>query len=310
MEQAKKLNHVDKESFNDLHIEKDDLRAIERRYSFDYKSLATSSIRHANTSPLESFVQDIEKEEFSKGTLLDSVLYYAPNLLQQMGYTHSLIESQSYRKLKKVKRGLEKQVASTDEQIVHLNQNITKIDEYVATSLADLKMHQNEASSQKKKLALFEKELLDYRGVAKTSLDPKTHMYLQQAELDYHIDEQRLGDLQETCEVAFSMIQEYYAQKSQELSLRSIFEGNKIILSSLVDKVHLELDRSSRAHPIQEMSRNRGAITDVYKIQELLLERDTKLTHLYNKKVENLPSYAKMSSTIMKQRQSLPKIKR
>lgn len=304
MEQAKKYDTIE------LHLPKDDARALERRYSYDYKSAATSATQKANTSSLENFIKTIEREDVPKDSLLDSLLYYAQTMLQQIGYTHTLVESKSKRKIKKYQHQLSKQLSATDDAIVFYDQQTNKIDEYIASLSFELEGYQDEYNNKKKELAKFEKEISDYTLVTKNSLKPQENMRLKQAKLDYELDEQKMDDVLQTCDVVFTSIQEYYAHKSQNISLKSLYEANKITLQSNLHKLDFALENSSRDHHLKTIAMNKYTIVGAYKLQEEILSTDARLTQLYNKKVDELPSDKFMSTSLMEKRQSLPKIKR
>lgn len=287
-----------------------DKRALEQRYSFAYKSAVSSTIRQANTSPLENFISSIEKEELAQDGVLDTVLAFAGNILHQLGYTNSLIESRSQKKLKKTYTSLQKQLEHTDDQIGAIQLSLDQIDNYIIKESGNLQEYQNKLSDKKVELKKLREQIIDYEEETKNSLNPQEEFVIRQARLDFDLQEQLIEDLKETCETTHFAIEEYYAQKSQDYSLLSLFEGNKIMISALTDRVSLALERENHAHPLSILSSNRISITNTYKVQDDLLKRDNRLTHLYNQKTTSLPTYKTMSQELTKKRQSRAKINR
>lgn len=308
MDEAKKL-YDDKPEMNVSKI-KLDKRRLENRIISDYKSVAIASIHQADTVALETLIEEMRNDEFSQDSVIGTILINASSMLEQMGYTNNIVQSRSKRKLKKQKSSLEQSISVTNEQLANLNLTMSQIDNDLMEHISNLKEYKLDLSQKSADLKVFEKEIIDYRDDTKNSLEPEINMYLQQADLKYQIDSDIVKGLQENCDISFLSIQELYSQKSYDLANKSMFEGNKILLQSSVDKVLLALQRATIVHPMHALSSTRKTITSSYKLQEELIDKDNKWTSMYNAAVASLPSYKKMSNTIVQKRVNLPLIKR
>lgn len=312
MNEAKKL--YDNKPEMKVPKDKNDEQRLEQRYLqqfiSDYKLVATSSIRQANTSQLESLVDSIRKEEFSQDTVLDTVLSHASSMLDLIGYTTNLIQSRSKRELKKLHSSFGKQISETENQLANFSSTITQIDNYINDASFSLDEYHSDLSQKSTELKVLKKEISDYKTFSKNSLDPNKLRFLEQGELDFQLKKQSITDLENTCDISFLTIQDYYSQKSQSNSMKSLFEGEKILLHSLRDKVSLELEQTNYQNPIETLSRNRLNITSAYKIQEKLLNTLDRFTKSYNRKVSSLPSVKKMSEELRTKRMNYTSIKR
>lgn len=283
-----------------------DKAALEKRYGSAYQSAVNASLT-TDTKPLEQLIQRLQDQEYESSNFFETILYQAQKVLDHYGSTIKIIESASKRKLKAQNIILEKQLSDTTKQVYQIEQTIQEINEQLLKHSSLLSDQKNTISEKKKSISQLQQEIADYQEISQTSLHPHSQLYLAQGRLDLDVQEQELHHLQDISSATFSLIQEYYAQKSHEYALRSVFQSNAVLLDSLIQRVNIGMKKLQS--PVVTVARNKAAIISTYSLQESDLEKQKNNRLLYNNLNDSLPSYANLAKQYTKKWRSLISLK-
>lgn len=307
MNTAKKIVSLDQHT---LEKDVDYMNRLEKELVDEYISLAGNSISHSDTTQLKSFIDSLEKEEFPTDSFLDVLLFKTKNLLDIIGYTGEVIQSQSSRKLKKQKVNLDKKLLDTNKSIRTIDNVVSTMGSHIARENISLSSMSDYLQEKTVELNDLESSLNDYKEVNKLSLNPKKLSMIEKGERKHSLLIQELSGLQTNYYTSQNIVVEYESLRDKDLSMKYLLQSDKMAIDSSIKKTILSLERLKNGNSLKTLASNREGITSIYRHENVGLDNENASISLYNNATKHIASYAELSRSINEKRTSLPSINR